>query len=255
MNTPSTGAAARRCDDSGPPFGALVFDCDSTLAAIEGIDELAGPHREAIAQLTARAMAGELALEAVYGERLARIAPSRDAIAALGRRYIESALPHARELVAALRALEKRVCIVSGGIRQAVLVFARELGVPDEDVFAVDVFHDRAGAYVGFDEDSPLARSGGKIDVLRAIARDDRRGGVALVGDGATDVEAAVAVRRFVAFGGVVERPEVFARAVITCRHADLAALLPHLCASDEIERLARFTKHVALVQAAQRAR
>ncbi len=255
MTSPFGETVARRCDDSGPPFGTLVFDCDSTLSAIEGIDELAGPHREAIARLTERAMAGELALEAVYGERLARIAPSRDGVAALGRQYVETALPHARELVAALQALDKRVCIVSGGIRQAVLEIARALNVPDEDVFAVDVFHDRAGAYAGFDEDSPLARSGGKLGVLRAIARDDRKGGTALVGDGVTDLEAAPAVRRFVAFGGVVERPEVFARAVITCRRADLAALLPLLCATEEIERLARVGRHAPLVQAAQRTR
>ncbi len=255
MTTPQSDNALRRCDDSGPPFGTLVFDCDSTLSTLEGIDELAGAQREAIAQLTQRAMAGGVALEAVYGERLARIAPSRAAIEALGRRYIETALPHARELIAALRALQKRVCIVSGGIRQAVLDFARALNVPAEDVFAVDVFHDRAGAYAGFDEDSPLTRSGGKLGVLRAIARADRKGGAALVGDGMTDLEAAPAVRRFVAFGGVVERPEVFARAVITCRRADLAALLPHLCATDEIERLARSGEHAALLHAAQRAR
>lgn len=250
MSTP-----ARRCDDSAPPFGAIVFDCDSTLAAIEGIDELAGERKPQIAALTNRAMAGELALERVYGERLALLEPSRDQVLALGQRYIDSALPHAAELVAALVALGKRVCIVSGGIRQAVLEFAQRLGLAVEDVYAVDVFHSRAGAYLGFDEDSPLARSGGKLEVLREIARDDRKGGVALVGDGATDLEAAPAARRFVAFGGVVRRAEVFEHAVITCDRPDLAALLPLLCATDEIDQLARSPRHSALVQAAHRAR
>lgn len=253
MSTSPIGV--KRCDDSAPPYGTLVFDCDSTLSTIEGIDELAGPLKAEIAQLTQRAMAGEIALEAVYGERLARLAPTRDAIAALGRRYIETALPHASELIFALHDLGKRVCIVSGGIRQAVLEFARALAVPDEDVFAVDVFHNRAGAYAGFDEESPLARSGGKLGVLRQIAREDHKGGAAFVGDGMTDLEAAPAVRRFVAFGGVVARPEVFARAVITCDRADLAALLPQLCATDEIERLARSPRHAALLHAAARSR
>lgn len=247
--------AARRCDDSGPPFGAVAFDCDSTLSRIEGIDELAGPLKPRIAELTARAMSGQLALEAVYGERLALLAPSRAAIEALGEQYVTTALPHAAELINALRESGKRVCIVSGGIRQAVLVFARKLGIPDEDVFAVDVFHTRAGAYAGFDEDSPLTRSGGKLGVLRQIARDDHRGGAAFVGDGITDLEAAPAVRRFVAFGGVVKRAEVFARAVISCERSDLAALVPHLFATDEIERLARVPRHAPLVAAALKAR
>lgn len=255
MNAATHSGGARRCDDSAPPFGTLVFDCDSTLSSIEGIDELAGDRKPQIAALTARAMAGEIPLEAVYAERLALLRPTRGAIEALGDRYVLSALPHAAELVASLVALGKRVCIVSGGIRQAVLVLARRLHIPDEDVFAVDVFHNRAGEYVGFDEESPLARSGGKLDVLRQIARDDRRGGVALVGDGVTDLEAAPAARRFVAFGGVVARPEVFARAVITSTSPDLAALLPHLCASDEIERLARSAPHAAFVQTALHAR
>jgi phosphoserine phosphatase len=247
--------ALKRCDDSAPPFGTLVFDCDSTLTSIEGIDELAGPLKAEIAALTERAMAGQIALEAVYGARLQRLAPTREAIAGLGAQYISAALEHGRELVAALTDMDKRVCIVSGGIRQAVLEFARYLGVADENVYAVDVFHNRAGAYVGFDEESPLARSGGKLEVLRDIARADRKGGVALIGDGKTDLEAAPAARRFVAFGGVVRRPEVFAQAVITSERADLAALLPHLCATDEIERLARDPRHAALVQAAVRAR
>lgn len=53
-----------------PPFDHIVFDCDSTLCAIEGIDELARDHKVAVAALTDRAMAGELALQDVYAQRL-----------------------------------------------------------------------------------------------------------------------------------------------------------------------------------------
>ena len=54
--------------DYEPPFGTVVFDCDSTLSTIEGIDELCGIVGVAagdVAELTTRAMAGELALRAV----------------------------------------------------------------------------------------------------------------------------------------------------------------------------------------------
>ena len=54
---------APRCADSAPPYGTIAFDCDSTLSAIEGIDELAaiaGVTRESVERLTAQAMAGEL---------------------------------------------------------------------------------------------------------------------------------------------------------------------------------------------------
>jgi len=49
----------------------IIFDCDSTLSLIEGIDELgrlAGQESE-IAALTKRTMDGDLPLESVYERR------------------------------------------------------------------------------------------------------------------------------------------------------------------------------------------
>lgn len=245
---------AQALADAPPPYGTLVFDCDSTLCAIEGVDELCdltGTPRAEIEAMTTRAMAGEIALEQIYRTRLERMAPDRAALEALGRRYIESALPHARELMDALRELGKRLFVVSGGLRQPVCALARHLGLADEQVHAVEVFLSRSGAWSGWDELSPLARSGGKLEVLRAIAREDRGGGVALVGDGMTDLEAAPAARRFVAFAGVVARESVLARAGVVCRERDLAALLPLLCSVEERELLGESPRHQALLRAA----
>ncbi len=243
-----------RCEDAPPPYGTVVFDCDSTLAALEGIDELAamaGIADGEIAELTRSAMQGETALEAVFGARLERIAPDRAALEELGRRYVAAALPHARELVSALLALGKRVFVVSGGILQALAALTDELGLPRANLFAVEVFHGRSGAYQGWDELSPLARGGGKLEVLRKIASSDRGGGVALVGDGMTDLEAAPAARRFVAFAGVARREAVLARAAVNCQAADLAAVLPWLVTAEEAEELALEHGQAALVRAA----
>jgi len=230
-----------KISDAPPPYGTVVFDCDSTLSAIEGVDELAelcGVDGGEIAALTERAMAGELPLEEVYGKRLARLRPDAAAVARLAERYWERRVPNAERLVGALRRLDKRVCVVSGGVLGAVVPFARRLGIERADVFAVEVFHDRAGAYAGFDELSPLARAGGKLDVLRELSSADRGGGLAFVGDGATDLEAAPAARRFVAFGGVAHRDAVHGAALVSCDEPDLEALLPLLVSEDELERL-----------------
>lgn len=243
--------------DAEPPFGTLVFDCDSTLAAIEGVDELCsivGVEPAAVAELTNRAMAGELPLEDVYAKRLELLHPDAAALAELGRRYIATALPHARELCAGLTALGKRLFIVSGGLRQPVLDLARHLGIPDANVFAVEAFLDRSGKYVGFDDLSPVARSGGKLDVLREIASTDKGGGVCLIGDGVTDLEAAPAVRRFIAFGGVVRREAVFEHAAVQTESRDLAHLLPLLTSPDERERLTPLPDHALLLSAAESA-
>lgn len=234
-----------RIPDAQPPYACVAFDCDSTLSAIEGIDELAGERRAEIEGLTARAMAGAVALEDVYRLRLELLRPSRAAITALGERYVAHAVPFARELAAALSALGKRVCIVSGGIRAAVLPLARALALREADVFAVEVYHGPDGSYAGFDERSALATTAGKLALVRSLPAP-----LAFVGDGVTDLIAAPAAARFVAFGGVVRRPEVFARARASSPGPDLARLVPWLLAPSEIAALALQGEHARLLRA-----
>lgn len=239
-----------RPSDAPPPYGTVVFDCDSTLSAIEGIDELAGERRAEIAALTERAMAGELKLEEVYGRRLALLRPTKRAIDAVGELYVARKVAHARELCAALLALDKRVVIVSGGIRGAVLTLARDLAIPERDVFAVDVFHDARGEYTGFDEHSPLATHDGKRAIVERLVSESGAGGVVCVGDGMTDLVGARAARRFVAFGGVVRRAPVFDQSVARTDAPTLAALVPFLLADDELERLRGLPAHRRLLAA-----
>ena len=239
--------------DSPPPYRTCLFDCDSTLSAIEGIDELAGPLRGEIEALTRRAMAGLQPLESVYGLRLERIRPRRADVLALGARYVAELAPGARELVAALRYLGKRVCIVSGGLAPAVGEVGRALALEPQDVFAVRIDFAPDGSYAGFDAGSELARSGGKREFVAALARAGDSAPIALVGDGMSDLEAAEggALARFVAFGGIVRRPEVFARARAAAQERDLACLLPLLVSERELRILSRSREHDRLCQRA----
>jgi phosphoserine phosphatase len=209
-------------------FASVWFDCDSTLSAVEGIDELAalrgGRAAAASVRLTQQAMDGALPLEAVYGERLRLIAPTRDEVAALGARYVEQAVPGAREVVARLAGQGIAVGVVSGGLRPAVLALTRWLGIDDARVHAVDVRFGDGGEFIDFDRCSPLARAGGKREILAALPPGDRP--AALVGDGATDLEAAPAVDLFVGFGGVARRPAVERGAARFIAERDLRPLL-----------------------------
>lgn len=208
----------------GPRFGTVVFDCDSTLCTIEGIDELAGAHRAEVAALTDAAMRGEIALEAVYGRRLALIRPTRPEVEMLAERYLATIVEGARETIAALRELGIDVRIISGGLLPAILPLARELRVGPAQVAAVDLRFGGDGEYLGFDEASPLARAGGKREVL-ASWRPTMASPVMLVGDGATDLEARPVVDAFVAYAGVVARPPVIAAADLTVRSRSLVPI------------------------------
>lgn len=206
--------------------GTVVFDCDSTLSEIEGIQELAAEHAAEIAQLTDAAMSGELPLEAVYGRRLALARPTRVRVERIGALYLERAVPDALATITALQDEGIQVRIVSAGLLPAVVAFGEALGVPAARIAAVDVRFDDDGAYLGYDEASPLARADGKSEIL-ALWRRDMPGPVMLVGDGATDLEARDEVDVFVAYAGVVARPAVLDGADIVVRSASLAPVLP----------------------------
>lgn len=206
-------------------FGSVIFDCDSTLSAIEGIEELSHAHREEIARLTEAAMRGEIPLEDVYGRRLELVRPTREQVGALGERYVRTLVTDARETIAALLAEGIEVRVMSGGIRQAVVTLALALGLTERAVAAVEVHFDENGAYAGFDEASPLARSGGKRTVLERWVPELPRP-IMLVGDGVTDLEARPPADTFVAFAGVVERPAVIDAADVVVRTPSLAPIV-----------------------------
>lgn len=217
-------------------FASVVFDCDSTLAAVEGIDELAGPFREQIQALTEAAMQGTVPLEEVYGRRLDLIRPTRERVDEIGRMYVRALVPQARETVAALLWLGKTVRILSGGLRPPVEAVAAELGLSPNDVTAVGISFDADGAYADFERASPVARSGGKARVLRGwnLPRP-----ALLVGDGATDAEARPAVDAFAAYMGVAFRPAVAEAADYVLRAPSLAPVLGLACSAQDRARLA----------------
>lgn len=223
--------------ETGEGFASVVFDCDSTLASIEGIDALAGEQADAVRAMTEEAMQGRIPLEEVYGRRLDLILPSRERVEALSRAYVEGLVPDARETVAALLFLGKTVRVLSGGLRPPVEAVAAELGIGPEAVAAVGVEFGGDGAYRGFQHDSPLARSGGKEAVLRAWTLPRP---ALLVGDGATDLEARPAVDAFAAYMGVAFRPDVAAGADVVLRDPSLAPVLALAAGPGDRARLVR---------------
>ena len=214
-------------------YGSVVFDCDSTLSALEGIDELAGPHRAEVERLTNAAMLGEIPLEGVYGRRLELIRPTRSQVEILARQYIAALVPDAHDVVMALRRAGLGVRIMSGGLRPAVAALAAHIGVPDEDVGAVDVYFAADGSFEGFDGASPLARAGGKRQLLD-VWRRELPAPIMFVGDGATDLEAAPAADLFVAFAGIADRPAVTAAADVVVRAYSLSPIVALALGDDD---------------------
>jgi phosphoserine phosphatase len=210
-----------------PAFASVVLDVDSTLCGVEGIDWLATQRgidvAERVADLTRRAMTGEITLDSVYGERLAMVAPTRDAVVALSHAYAKELASGANHALYRIRESGVRIVLVSGGIREAILPIAAQLGVEEKDVHAVSLQFDAEGRYMRFDATSPLTTSAGKRNVVESCDLPRR---ILAVGDGITDLAMRPVVDAFAAFTGFVRRAEVADMADMTVESFDQLAEL-----------------------------
>ncbi len=210
-------------------FDIICFDCDSTLSEIEGIDvlaERAGCGAE-MAALTNAAMNGEVSLESVYAQRLSLIKPNQQTIDWVADLYIEKMVQGVEEVFQQLHSQGKQVHIISGGLKPAILPLAKMLKVDESCVHAVEVLFASNGDYLDFNQQSPLARNGGKAEVCSQLNADGLK--MAIVGDGNTDMEAKKAGAFCIGYGGVVARKIVREQADVFVDSPDLQAVLVHL--------------------------
>ncbi|GAB3710847.1 phosphoserine phosphatase SerB [Mariniluteicoccus flavus] len=202
------------------PPGLVVMDVDSTLVTAEVIEliaERAGT-RAAVAEITERAMRGELDFAASLRERVATLAGVPDTVFDDVRAELELA-PGARELIAHLHARGTHVGLVSGGFAEVVRPLAATLDLEPELVEAnrLEVADGRlTGRTTG-----PVVDRDAKARHLAAYAD---RVGVPLshtvaIGDGANDLAILAAAGLGVAY---CAKP-------ITREAADAAILFPRL--------------------------
>jgi phosphoserine phosphatase len=248
-----------------PPYRHVFFDCDSTLTAVEGIDALAQMAGKGwrVSVLTDAAMNGQVELEDVYVLRLQALRPTHGQIYALRQVYKQHATPDAANTIAALHALGHEVYIISGGLAEPVVEFGLYLGVPRDHVRAVAIEYDGLSGewwqgqddrpnpgerYLGT-QDRPLTVSDGKAQIIAGLLAEGR-GRSLLVGDGVTDLRAAVAVDLFAGYGGVVSRPAVREAAPVFLARPSLAPVLA-LAAGPSCFQQLRGTPHQATAEKA----
>jgi phosphoserine phosphatase len=233
-----------------PPFRTFLFDCDSTLSRVEGVDEIARGRKD-VAELTKAAMDGTVPLDQVYGRRLELVRPSRADLERVAQLYVAELTEDAAAVFAALHGLGKIVHIVSGGLRPALVPLSEKLGIAPGRLHCVAVKFDAAGAYAGFDEASPLARRGGKAEVARELAAHGGRPAV-MVGDGITDLEAKPEVDLFIGYGGVEEREAVRQGSPVFIRCESLAQVLAVCLTAGEKHKVAASPDGALLLKKAE---
>lgn len=207
-------------------YKTFVFDCDSTLSKIEGIDELARMNGvfDKVAEMTNQAMNSSSLSTGIYEKRLELTKPTKQQIQEVGQLYIKEITTGTKELIEILHKSDKEVFILSGGLLEAIYPFSDFLGIKRENVFAVPIYFNKDGTYKDFDKDCPLAKKNGKTKILQEKILTS--GKSLLIGDGMSDAETKSVVTTFVGFGGVVKREKVKAVSEFYLESEDLSDFL-----------------------------
>lgn len=208
----------------GVPF-LVVLDADSTLLHDEVIELIADEAgvMPAVAEITARAMNGELDFAASLRERVAALGGlTADALYRVRQRVTVTA--GVQDLVAGVHDAGGRVGVVSGGFHEILDPLGAQLGL---DVWRANRFEVVDGALTGRVA-GPIVDSAAKAAALREWAErfGIPRARTIAVGDGANDLLMMRDAALSVAFNA---KPRVREAADVAIHVQDLSQLLPLL--------------------------
>ncbi len=177
----------------------IVMDVDSTLIQNEMIDLLAenAGYASEVAEVTERAMAGELDFEASLVERVALLKGLPESAIADARSRIKLT-PGARTFVQTLNVLGYRTAIVSGGFTSITESLARDLGIDHAYANTLEVVDGTlTGRVIGDIVDRER-----KAELIKELAQIEGISveQVVAVGDGANDLAMLEAAGLGIAF-------------------------------------------------------
>lgn len=201
----------------------LIADMDSTMIRQECIDELADEAGVGarVADITARAMNGELDFEGALRERVGLLKGLPEGVIAQVLRDRITLMPGGKVLLATMKANGAYAALVSGGFTAFTAAVATQLGF-DEN--RANTLHVEGGSLAGTVAEPIL----GKEAKLQALNEITAKLGVTpaqalAVGDGANDLPMLLAAGTGVALHA---KPRVQAQCEVRVNHGDLTALL-----------------------------
>ncbi|WP_241503752.1 phosphoserine phosphatase SerB [Ferruginivarius sediminum] len=207
---------------SGRRKGALVADMDSTIVTSETLDDMAEAVglKDVIAEITARAMNGELDFADALRERVRMLAglPESAVAATLEQVALNEG---ARTLVRTMKAYGATTALVSGGFTAIAEPVGQRCGFDRVVANRLLIEDGRLTGNVG----EPILGKEAKLATLHDVAAAGGvdTAGVCAVGDGANDLPMLLAAGLGVAFRA---KPSVRAEAHVRVDHGDLTALL-----------------------------
>ncbi|QGP80688.1 phosphoserine phosphatase SerB [Sphingobium sp. CAP-1] len=200
----------------------LIADMDSTMITVECIDELAdyAGIKPQIAEITERAMRGELDFEGALHGRVALLKGLPDSAIDQCRTERVVIMGGAKALVRTMKARGARTLLVSGGFTRFTGPVAAEIGF---DVHVANVLEIADGALLGTVTTPIVDAARKRTELEAAIAGGIDRALTLAVGDGANDIPMIQGAGLGVAYHAKPKTREAAAAEIV---HGDLSVLL-----------------------------
>ena len=198
----------------------LIADMDSTMITVECIDELAdyAGIKPQIAEITERAMRGELDFEGALHGRVALLKGLPDSAIDQCRQERVVIMGGAKALVRTMKARGARTLLVSGGFTRFTGPVAAEIGF---DMHVANVLEIADGALLGSVTRPIVDAARKRVELEAAIAGGIDRALTLAVGDGANDIPMIEGAGL-----GVAYHAKPVTRAAAEIVHGDLSVLL-----------------------------
>ncbi len=214
------GIDANLVDAEGRRKRLLIADMDSTIIGVECIDELAdfAGVKPMVAEITERAMRGELDFEAALRARVALLRGLPESVLKQCYDARVRLNPGARVLVRTMDALGAKTALISGGFT----FFSARVGEAAGFAYnQANVLLAEDGTLTGEVADPILGREAKRAALLRLS--DGAPEQAIAVGDGANDLDMVVTAGIGVAYRA---KPALAEAASARIEHSDLTALL-----------------------------
>ena len=199
-----------------------IIDFDSTFTQVEALDELVrislkdNPKREAvykkIEDFTNQAMNGTMS----FSESLA----ARVKLLEADKSHLKKLVVHLKKKVsrsfsrnaAFFKKHADEVLIVSGGFKEFITPVVKKFHIKKENIYANTFVFDAAGKIIGYDDQNPLSKEGGKVILIRDL---NLQGELYGIGDGYSDFQLRESglIKKFFAYTENISRKSVTAKA------------------------------------------
>jgi D-3-phosphoglycerate dehydrogenase len=176
------------------PNRKFVFDFDSTLTSVEGLDVLAeislrnNPDKDQvinkIQEITDLGIDGDISFSDSLRSRISLLNANKFQLTEL----VDLLKTKLSNSVAANKEFftkySDRIYIISCGFKEFIEPVVAELNIHPERIFANTFEFDKDGAITGFDESNPLSKHDGKVGCLKSSGI---QGEIQIIGDGYSD--------------------------------------------------------------------